>query len=81
MNYEVGTTKMLTLRETAELLGVHPNTVREWSNRGSLPFYSFSTRGDRRFSLGDLEAFIARHRRGESAGSVESPLAVAQATA
>ena len=81
MNYQVGTAKMLTLRETAELLGVHPNTVREWSNRGSLPFYSFSTRGDRRFSLGDLEAFIARHRRGESAGPASPDLNLATNTA
>lgn len=28
---------LLTIAEVAELLAVHPNTVRAWINRGELP--------------------------------------------
>ena len=33
----------LSLREAAQLLGVHPGTVRNWADKGLLPVYR--TRG------------------------------------
>lgn len=39
----------LSLRQVAELFGVHPNTVRNWERSGKLPAVKISSRGDRRF--------------------------------
>ena len=50
--------RMLTTTEVAHLLHVHPNTVRQWGNRGLLRAYRLGTRGDRRFKQEDLERFI-----------------------
>jgi hypothetical protein len=45
--------------KAARLLGVHPNTIRAWSDQGRLRYYG-STRGaDRRYRLGDLQWFLA----------------------
>ena len=49
---------MLTTTEVAQLLHVHPNTVRHWANRGLLPVYRLGTRGDRRFKQEDVDNFI-----------------------
>lgn len=42
----------------ARLLGVHPNTVRTWSDRGILRHHRINARGDRRFHRDDLERFL-----------------------
>ena len=49
---------MLTISEVAELLNVHINTVRRWSNQGTLKAYRVGSRGDRRFRQGDIESFL-----------------------
>jgi excisionase family DNA binding protein len=43
---------MLTVREVARLLHVHPNTLRRWSNSGRIKAYRITPRGDRRTELG-----------------------------
>ena len=50
--------EMLTTTEVARLLYVHPNTVRQWSNKGLFHAYRLGTRGDRRFDRKDIEHFI-----------------------
>lgn len=47
-------TKWLSLGETAELLGVHPSTVRSWADQGQLPVVR-TQGGHRRFHLEDVE--------------------------
>ena len=49
----------LTVTKAARLLGVHPNTVRAWSDAGRLRYYRINPRGDRRYRLGDLQRFLA----------------------
>lgn len=53
---------MLTAREVAELLHLHVNTVKRLGDRGELPFYRICKRGDRRFKLEDVMAFLVRGR-------------------
>jgi diguanylate cyclase (GGDEF)-like protein/excisionase family DNA binding protein len=49
----------LTVTKAARLLGVHPNTVRAWSDQGRLRYYRINPRGDRRYRVGDLQRFLA----------------------
>jgi diguanylate cyclase (GGDEF)-like protein len=49
----------LNVARAARVLGVHPNTVRAWSDQGRLRYYRINARGDRRYRLGDLQRFLA----------------------
>jgi len=49
---------MLTVREVAELLHIHSNTVRRWSDRGIIKAYRITNRGDRRFRREDITHFL-----------------------
>ncbi len=60
---------MLTTREVAQLLNVHINTVRRWSNQDMLKSYRLGTRGDRRFKKEDVAAFV----RGNSEAQIVRP--------
>jgi len=51
--------KLLTVQEVSELLNVHPNTVRQWSDQGLLKSYRIGPRGDRRFRQEDVSNFIS----------------------
>lgn len=48
----------LNLSEAAELLGVHPSTLRAWADRGDLPAHRTPGK-HRRFRRGDVEAWAA----------------------
>jgi excisionase family DNA binding protein len=50
---------MLTVREVARLLHVHPNTLRRWTNKGRIRAYRISPRGDRRFKREEIARFLA----------------------
>lgn len=49
---------LLTVREVAQLLHIHNNTVRRWSDEGLLKTYRISRRGDRRFKREDVNRFL-----------------------
>jgi excisionase family DNA binding protein len=53
---------LLTASEVAEMLHLHVNTVKRLGDRGELPFYRVCRRGDRRFRLDDVLAFLTRNR-------------------
>ena len=58
--------KMLTVREASQVLSVHPNTLRKWSDRGMIPSYRIGNRRDRRFVMSDLVDFMERsHNDGD----------------
>jgi DNA binding domain, excisionase family len=50
--------KLLTTTEVAEILRVHPNTIRQWSDKGLIHVYRLGPRGDRRFKRGDVDGFL-----------------------
>jgi excisionase family DNA binding protein len=51
--------KTLTVAEVADILHVHPNTLRRWTDEGKIAHYRITERGDRRFKLTDVENFLA----------------------
>ncbi len=54
---------LISLKEAALILGVHPSTVRVWTNKGILP--SFRTPGGhRRYRRTDVELWAEHARRG-----------------
>ena len=50
--------RMLTTNEVAQLLHIHPNTVRQWAGKGLLTAYRLGTRGDRRFKREDVVTLL-----------------------
>ena len=50
---------MLTIREVAELLHIHSNTLRRWADQGIIRAYRITRRGDRRFRREDITHFLA----------------------
>lgn len=50
--------ELVTVQKAASILGVHPNTIREWSKDGKLRTYRVGTRRDRRFNRNDILALI-----------------------
>ena len=50
---------MLTTREVAQLLHVHINTVRRWSDSGVIRAYRIGPRGDRRSKREDIERLLS----------------------
>jgi len=50
---------MLTVREVARVLHVHPNTLRRWSNKGRIRAYRINPRGDRRFKREEIARYLA----------------------
>ncbi len=65
----------LSVTKAARLLGVHPNTVRAWSDAGRLRYYRINPRGDRRYRLGDLQRFLSAAETLEGPAAVPSPTA------
>ncbi|MEO7296518.1 MAG: helix-turn-helix domain-containing protein, partial [Candidatus Limnocylindria bacterium] len=49
---------LLSVAQAAALLGVHPNTIRSWTDAGRLTAYRINARGDRRFRRDDVEGIL-----------------------
>jgi len=50
--------KLLTIRQAAEVLNVHVETLRRWDKSGKLKAIRVNDRGDRRYKPEDLEKLI-----------------------
>ena len=50
---------LISVAQAAALLGVHPNTLRAWTDAGRLAAYRINARGDRRYRRGDVELLLA----------------------
>ncbi|HEV8404198.1 MAG TPA: helix-turn-helix domain-containing protein, partial [Candidatus Limnocylindrales bacterium] len=59
----------MSVTKAARLLGVHPNTIRAWSDAGRLRYYRINPRGDRRYRVGDLQRFLAAAETGAADGA------------
>lgn len=46
--------KLLTLQEACDILKCHPNTLRQWDNKGILVAIRFGERKDRRYRKEDI---------------------------
>lgn len=49
---------ILTLKQTSGILNLHPNTLRNWDNRGILRAIRYGTRGDRRYKKANVLALL-----------------------
>jgi excisionase family DNA binding protein len=54
--------KLLTLRQASEILGLHPNTLRNWDNDGTLKAVRVGSRGDRRYLKEDVERLLKKQK-------------------
>ncbi len=50
--------KLLTIKQAAEILNVHTETLRRWDKDGKLKAVRINKRGDRRYKPEDLEKLI-----------------------
>jgi len=55
---------MLTVREVSQLLHVHSNTLRRWTEQGIIKAYRIGPRGDRRFRAEDVAVLLLEDNKG-----------------
>jgi excisionase family DNA binding protein len=64
---DINKSRLLKIKEAAQLLGVHPATLRRWDNEGRLKAVRVGSRshpinpkmiGDRRYRLEDIKILI-----------------------
>ena len=55
---------MLTVREVSQLLHVHSNTLRRWTEQGIIRAYRIGPRGDRRFRAADIAVLLLEDNKG-----------------
>jgi diguanylate cyclase (GGDEF)-like protein/excisionase family DNA binding protein len=63
---------LISVAQAAALLGVHPNTLRAWTDAGRLTAYRINARGDRRYRRADVERLLAEGGDLPEAAVVES---------
>ena len=49
---------LLQVKEVAELLGIHPNTVRIWADSGVLKSFRIGPRNDRRIPFSAVKTML-----------------------
>jgi excisionase family DNA binding protein len=50
--------KLLTIREVADLFGVHPQTLRRWDIEGKLKAIRMGKAGHRKYKKADIDKII-----------------------
>jgi len=54
--------KLIKLKEAAEILSVHPNTLRLWDKKGILTAVRIGERKIRRYRVRDIEKIIKKNK-------------------
>jgi len=62
-NKSVSSQRMLTVKQVASTLSVHPSTVRRWERGGLLRAYRIGPRGNIRFAKDDIVDFVCKARQ------------------
>jgi excisionase family DNA binding protein len=55
---------LLRVSEAAQLLYVHTNTLRRWTEQGIIRAYRIGPRGDRRFKAEDVNVLLQEYNKG-----------------
>ena len=55
--------ELITLQEACDILKCHPNTLRQWDNKGILVAVRFGERKDRRYKKDDIMKFLNHKKR------------------
>lgn len=55
--------ELLSLKEAAEILKCHPNTLRQWDKKGILIAVRFGERRDRRYRKEDILKLLNQKKR------------------
>ncbi|MFA5933421.1 MAG: helix-turn-helix domain-containing protein [Microgenomates group bacterium] len=55
--------KLLTIRQAAEIINVHIETLRRWDKSGKLKAIKINKRGDRRYKPEDIESYFKRKKK------------------
>lgn len=55
---------LLTVKEVSQILRVHSNTLRRWSEQGIVKTYRIGPRGDRRFRAEDIATLLLEQNHG-----------------
>ena len=66
---------LVSVAQAAMLLGVHPNTIRAWTDAGRLPAYRINARGDRRFRRADVERLLLEGDAAHTVSGTPAPAA------
>lgn len=56
--------KLLRISQAAQMLGVNPETLRRWDNKGVLKAVRIGGRGDRRYKTDDIEKMVNKRKIG-----------------
>lgn len=68
--------RWLTLKDAADVLGIHYTTLRTWADNGDIPVFR-TPGGHRRFQLGDLRRFLESRVSESQLANVDGLMAVA----
>lgn len=68
--------RWLTLKDAADVLGIHYTTLRTWADNGDIPVFR-TPGGHRRFQLGDLRRFLESRVSQSQLANVDGLMAVA----
>ena len=68
--------RWLTLKDAADVLGIHYTTLRTWADNGDIPVFR-TPGGHRRFQLGDLRRFLESRVSHSQLANVDGMMAVA----
>lgn len=63
--------ELLTLQEACDLLKVHPNTLRQWDNNGTLPAIRIGAKRVRRYRKEDIINYLKSNISEDNQNSIK----------